>query len=246
MKNLVFLIIQIGPCNKRIYYVQGVAMQLKSQLKRELRDFQTLFPFIRTAKFSTYNLGAEFAGLFVEPEFKVLSRLGPTKLVVDIGGNWGQSVVALRKYAKPQKIVTFEPNPELACRLRHSFKNDNSIYVEQFALGEVEGDFDLYVPKYRNFIYDGLASLSHQEATQWLGPNTLSRFDKNKLSTSAHKINVKRLDDYHFTPDVIKIDVQGLEDSVARGGCETINKHKPVLIVEAPSDDFVEMMAEFK
>ena len=82
--------------------------------------------------------------------------------------------------------------------------------------------------------------------TQWLGPNTLSRFDKNKLSTSAHKINVKRLDDYHFTPDVIKIDVQGLEDSVARGGCETINKHKPVLIVEAPSDDFVEMMAEFK
>jgi hypothetical protein len=46
-------------------------------------------------------------------------------------------------------------------------------------------------------------------------------------------IKAKRLDDYDFSDvDLIKVDVEGHEESVLAGGMRTIEINRPVLIVE--------------
>ncbi|HQS97703.1 MAG: methyltransferase FkbM [Novosphingobium sp. 17-62-19] len=219
-------------------------MSTKGQIKRELRNLQSLAPGVRTAKFSFYNFGTRYAGLFVDHEFKLLAHLKPCRLAVDIGGNWGQSIFALQRFAAPEQIVTFEPNPELSRRLQITFRADPTVRVENVALGDAPGQFDLHIPIYRNFIYDGLASLRREKAEQWINPHTMARFDPAKIKIATHTVNVATLDDFNLTPDIIKMDVQGMEDAVARGGLETIRRGKPAMIVEAPSGEFVKMMVD--
>jgi FkbM family methyltransferase len=219
-------------------------MQVKRLIKRELRDLQSMSPGLRNAKISLYNFGTRYAGLFVDQEFKLLSHLKPCRLALDIGGNWGQSVLALQRYAAPERVITFEPNPELSQRLRATFASDATVQVESVALGDASGQFDLHIPKYRNYIYDGLASLDREKAELWINPRRMARFDPKKITISTHTVNVARLDDFDLTPDIIKMDVQGMEDAVARGGLETIRRGKPAMIVEDPSRDFAEIVAE--
>jgi FkbM family methyltransferase len=46
------------------------------------------------------------------------------------------------------------------------------------------------------------------------------------------KIEIKRLDDFNLTADLIKIDTQGYELPILRGSIETLKKNFPVLILE--------------
>jgi FkbM family methyltransferase len=50
--------------------------------------------------------------------------------------------------------------------------------------------------------------------------------------TDGFGIKIKTLDSYNLAPDLIKIDVEGMEDEVVAGGIETIKKYKPVLVIE--------------
>ncbi len=65
------------------------------KLKSILRSVQSVAPLIRPVKFEVYNFGTRFFGRPLEPEFRLLSGLGPTSLALDVGGNWGQSIYAL-------------------------------------------------------------------------------------------------------------------------------------------------------
>lgn len=200
---------------------------------------------IRPVKFSLYNLGTQFFGWRIEPEFLVLSRLRPVRLALDIGGNWGQSVFALKYTAKPDRIVTFEPNQDLARRLSVKFRADPTIGVENVALGDVSGSFDLHVPRYRNFVYDGLASIDRDQAATWLNPERMANFDPAKHHLDRQTVPVVRLDSLELSPDVVKMDVQGAELDVVRGGIETFRKCRPATIVETPGRELTELFASF-
>lgn len=217
---------------------------LSHQIKRQLRSAQTHFPAIRTAKFSAYNWATRNLGWRVEPEFKLLGALAPCKLAIDIGGNWGQSIYALQRHARPQKTVSFEPNPQLAARLKNIFEGDTQVQVEACALGDTPGEFELYLPSYRGYEYDGLASLDYDSAAQWLNEERMARFDPGKLKIDRHKIEVRTLDSYGFNPEIIKIDVQGHEEAVIKGGQETIARCRPVLIIEDPTDGLIDHLAD--
>lgn len=134
------------------------------QVKRQLRSAQTHFPWIRTAKSSAYNWATRNLGWRVEAEFKLLDALAPCELAIDIGANWGQSIYALQRHARPVKTVSFEPNPQLAARLGQIFNNDAKVQIESYALGDTPGAFELYLPSYRGFEYDRLASLDYDSA----------------------------------------------------------------------------------
>ncbi|WP_237487514.1 FkbM family methyltransferase [Parapontixanthobacter aurantiacus] len=212
---------------------------------RFLRSAQTHFPAIRTAKFGAYNFGMRHFGWRIPPEFKILDRLGPIGLALDIGGNWGQSILALKRCARPEKIVSFEPNRDLAIRLQVQFEADPSVEVRPHALSDRPGRFELYVPRYRNYVYDGLASLKQQEALEWLNEERMMGFDRSKLSVERQDVVVERLDALDLAPDVVKIDVQGAEELVVRGGMQMFAACRPLTIIEAPSASLVEVMADF-
>lgn len=215
---------------------------MQERVKRELRAAQSWFPFARSAKFAAYNVLTRRFGWHVEPEFRLLARLRRVGTAVDVGANWGQSLFALRRYAAPSDVVCFEPNPALADRLRRATAGDDRVRVEAVALGREPGRFDLHIPRYRRFVYDGLASLDAAEAGQWLDERRVARFDPAKLHVERVEVEVRTLDGYGLQPDVVKIDVQGLEHAVVSGGLETFRRCRPLTIVESPSAELVALL----
>ncbi len=210
------------------------------RIKSVIRNLQTYLPGTRPLKFGLYNAATQYFGWHVEAEFKLLSRMPKPKLALDVGGNWGQSVLALKRIARPDRIVTFEPNPELAARMKRVFASDSAVQVEACGLGDVDDVLTLYVPRYRRFVYDGLASMDESEARDWLAER-MTGFDPTKLFIDRHEIAVRTLDSYGFDPDIVKMDVQGLELQVLRGGLETFRKSIPVTIAEGPEPAVVEL-----
>jgi hypothetical protein len=68
-------------------------------------------------KFAFYNLATQMLGRPMEMDFRLLTRMVPVGLTLDVGGNWGQSIYALQRTVRRKRIVSLEPNPLLAARL---------------------------------------------------------------------------------------------------------------------------------
>lgn len=213
------------------------------KLKSILRSAQSTAPFIRPLKFDAYNFGTRHFGWPVEPEFRLLTGLAPASLALDVGGNWGQSIHALRRTARPAKIISFEPNPVLGSRLQRCFTNDGSIEIRTCALSNTEGKFTLYMPRYGGYLYDGLASLKYEEARDWFTSERFAWFDPSKLHIDSATVQTVTLDSLGLSPAVVKIDVQGAEDLVVEGGLATFDRCKPLLIMECPTRSIVTQLA---
>lgn len=226
----------------RVYALLFAGRKEPFIMKRQLRNLQTFFPFIRSAKFGTYNAATRYLGARIEPEFRMLAAYPAGGVALDIGGNWGQSILAFQRMARPSKIISFEPNQVLAQRLVRVFGKDPKVVIHSCALSDEQGEFDLYVPQYRNYVYDGLASLDEEEARGWLNPQRMTAFDPDKLHVSKQNVPVKLLDSFGLNPDFVKIDVQGAELSVVKGGIETFRKNQPVAIIEGPCQELVALL----
>ena len=53
-------------------------------------------------------------------------------------------------------------------------------------------------------------------------------------------VDVVTLDSLSLKPNLIKIDVQGAELDVLKGGCGTISNFRPVIFIEIPDDNNLE------
>lgn len=213
-------------------------------MRRQLRNLQTLAPWVRPLKFNLYNMATRRLGWRIDPDFNILKHLPPVKLAIDIGGNWGQSIETMRRLQPGARIVSFEPNPVLSQRLQKAFAGSADVTIKSCALSAEAGQMRLHVPSYRKFVYDGLASLDYDEAYGWLNEGRLAGFDPALLSVSSYDVEVARLDDFALAPDFIKIDVQGHELSVLLGAIETL-KHQPVVMLEDARPEIVQFMAKF-
>lgn len=209
------------------------------------RAIQAYFPSLRRAKFELYILMTRHFGLKIEDEFRLLSHFGRVNLAIDVGGNWGQSVEALRRTCAPNQIVCIEPNPYLAKTLKDRYRSQGEITVLETALADKPGELPLFVPRYHGFIYDGLASLDRASAEEWLNEARVAGFDRRKLCIEEHKVQIATLDSLGLSPDVVKIDVQGFELQVVKGGRETFCRSQPVTIVETPNELVIALLAEY-
>jgi hypothetical protein len=83
---------------------------------------------------------------------------------VDVGGNVGQSIESIRLYAPDARIISFEPNPNLAARLVTRYRNDPLIEIRDIGLSDRTAQLKIHVPAYRGFFYNGLGSLDLETA----------------------------------------------------------------------------------
>jgi FkbM family methyltransferase len=155
---------------------------------------------------------------------------------LDIGANRGQTVDSFRLYERSASVVAFEPNPVLADRLKKRYTNDPAITIHPFGLGSENGHFDLYVPYYRGFMFDGLASFDWESAHGWLNSKRIYGFNERHLKIEQIRCEVRLWDEVETAPDLVKIDVQGLEAIVLRGGLETIREYRPIFLLENNKD----------
>jgi len=169
-----------------------------------------------------------------EHDFRALRLLefSDVPLLVDVGGNIGQSVLSLYTVFPAATVVSFEPNPAVLHKLQRLTKKFPHLTVIPNGLSDQAGEAELFVPCYNGNTLTGLASFDYESAKGWINSDSVLRFDPMKLTVSPMRLPLVRLDDCGLRPDFMKIDVQGLEYRVLAGGLETIEKYRPVIMAE--------------
>lgn len=127
--------------------------------------------------------------------------------IVDVGANIGNHTVFFAKFLDYQRIFAFEPHPVNNEILRMNTCKIPNIDVFDVALGDTFGLVTLL------------------DNTENMG---------NIYTISGEDILLKPLDYYDIqSVDLLKIDVEGFEMNVLRGGIDTIRKCRPRIFVEA-------------
>lgn len=144
--------------------------------------------------------------------------------VLDIGANKGQFTTHIHSLLPDAHIYSFEPLKSCFSELKHTMSCIQGFSCFNFALGEENGNHTIY----HNEFSPSSSMLPIEELHRIAFP--ITRNYREEI------IDVRRLDDVadslKLTDNIlIKIDVQGFEDKVIRGGEKTIKCAK-ILIVE--------------
>ncbi|TGD83801.1 FkbM family methyltransferase [Mycolicibacterium sp. CH28] len=173
-----------------------------------------------------------------DPDYRAFEHI-PVKSgyqFLDIGANRGQTIASFRLYHPQIPIVAFEPNLAFVRQLTSQFIHDGAVTVHPFGLGNESGHFNLYIPYYRGFMFDGLASFDWDAAHDWINSTTIYGFNARHLKIERVECEVRPWDEVETFPGLVKIDVQGFEASVLEGGLQTIRNYRPVLLLENSTD----------
>ncbi|MEE8296153.1 MAG: FkbM family methyltransferase [Sphingomonadales bacterium] len=146
----------------------------------------------------------------------------PEKTSFDVGAKVGMYSYRLLKLSR--KVIAFEPIPELHHLLSLVFKNNPKFKVNKEGLSVKPGTATIRLPIYRlGFHKYGQATIEAE--------NPLDT--KNIQEIKEFEINLGTLDKYKDElVGFIKIDVEGHELSVLKGGHNLIKKNKPTILVE--------------
>lgn len=136
---------------------------------------------------------------------------------IDIGSFKGKFLKEFLKLAPNGNHFAFEPLPYLFKKLIKKFPSNCKVY--KLALcNKKGGDFFNYVRAYPGF--SGLKKRRY--------PLSTTRVDKIKVKTDLLDNIIPK----YVKIDFIKVDVEGAEYLVFKGGLKTIRKCKPVIIFE--------------
>ena len=213
---------------------------ISDQLWIAARTASTYFPSLLDAKFAARRTINRVFRRLPEEELAVVSQIPKNYpgVFIDGGANRGQTVDALRQIRPDVVIHAFEPNPHLAAKLKQLLAKDECVVIYPLGLSDKAETRDLYVPYYRGYMFDGLASFDEQCARGWLAEEgRIIAFDPDKLEIKCMTCTTVTLDSLVLEPSFIKLDVQGYEINVLRGGELTIRMHEPIRTIEAPRDD---------
>jgi FkbM family methyltransferase len=148
---------------------------------------------------------------------------GQGMIVYDIGANMGEYSSAFAKVRRVATVVAFEPIPEVFDSLSGRMRPYPHVKCFNVALGEKSGT----IPFFRSDFSPSSSPLRMNERHQSIFPIS--------APFETIPVQVERLDDLVADarlplPDLIKIDVQGFEDRVLRGGQRTIQHARRCVI----------------
>ncbi len=135
--------------------------------------------------------------------------------VFDVGGNSGQYATMLRAHAGYRGlIVSYEPIPELAEKMRIAAAHDPRWHIEEVALDATEGfaDLNVYVSHSFSSLHD-LSPLAEQQFGSKVG---LQRRIRVRTATLASELQ-KHQATLGFKRPFLKMDTQGHDVAVALG-----------------------------
>jgi FkbM family methyltransferase len=223
-------------------------MMIQSMLRRRVYDLVRRFPFLRRFQ-GKLGLGRWLApsqtreritidgDIVIELDFSfascravyfvcdpsssaetiLLRRLvQPTDCMVDVGANFGYVSLVAAKYAR--HVFAFEPSPNTFAYLQHNLELNpqlaHKVTSRMVGLSAQAGTLTLY----RSPVDAGTASLHPLEQTM----------------TVQESVNVDTLDHLlaHETVGWLKIDVEGAELDVLRGGEQLIRRDRPNVLIE--------------
>ncbi len=142
------------------------------------------------------------------------------KLVFDVGAHLGRKTEFFR--AIGARVVAVEPQADMAAYIRVKFSTDKYVMVEQFGLGETDGEAIIHISSR----YPGFSSF-HKDWQKGTKYNSFDKSEKVRVTTLEHLIKK------YGMPDFCKIDVEGSEPQIFSG----LKSKIPILNFEFHSDD---------
>ena len=143
--------------------------------------------------------------------------------VLDIGGSHGQFAQEIFRAFPEATIYSFEPIPECFAELQALANAHANLHPIQLALSDREGEAELHVSQFRDSSSLQRMLPAHTEA--W--PHTAIEADRVVRVTQLDEA-VREL---RLTPPVMaKLDVQGHELQVIRGGRATLSQCQRVIV----------------
>ena len=173
-------------------------------------------------------------GTFVsdEPEFPLLAKLAaPGDWVIDVGANVGFYTKRLAELVAPDgRVLAFEPVPETFVLLANNLASCSISNVTLFnaAVSEAPGVARMSIPQFDD------TGLKNYYQARLSGEG---KGDLTALSVSVDSLRIPK------AIRLVKIDAEGHELSVLKGMRDTLTRDRPVLIVEAPSQEVRAMLA---
>lgn len=145
------------------------------------------------------------------------------KTMLDIGANTGQFTGAIHALFPDAAVYAFEPQADCYQALERRFADMPKVHPVNTALGDEDGEITFH----RNAFSQSSSVLEltdlHREAFPWADEREDIKVPLGRLDRIAA--------DIELNPTVlVKIDVQGYEDRVLRGGEKTIRAADVVLI----------------
>ncbi|NCY20365.1 FkbM family methyltransferase [bacterium] len=141
-----------------------------------------------------------------------LRQAGGIRTIVDIGAHTGEFAQFLADYFRPERFLALEPLPDCLPALRARAKTIRNLEVLPFAAGLKPGPATIHKNPY-------------PPASSLLPLTEISRreFPQTDGLEENIEVEVRPLDSLIQTTDLprnilVKIDVQGMEDQVLRGG----------------------------
>lgn len=156
-----------------------------------------------------------------EDKYKWLQNLG-IKTIIDVGGYNGDFALEIHKILPNAKIYSFEPLQDTFNQLKAKLEKIPNSQAFNIALGDMKGKTTIYHNDFSpcSSILEVSDSMKEQAPfTQDASPETI---EIDTLDDIAQDLELEQ-------NILLKIDVQGFEDKVIKGGVNTISKVKLIL-----------------
>ena len=176
-----------------------------------------------------------------EDDFRVFSHMaGPDEMLIDVGANIGTTVRSFRIINATAPIVSFEPGWWLEPALATMRELEPPLTYHLVGLGERNEMIDLYIPcvdRKPDFYLASTDPTRFEEDHPSRMRQHLSAPATSEFAICRVAITVAPLDGFALAPTILKIDVEGYEAPVLRGAAQTIDAHRPLILIEGANRD---------
>jgi FkbM family methyltransferase len=161
-------------------------------------------------------------GPYEQFQAQILFALGKSANgFLDIGANMGFYSLALATLNPALNVQSFEPQPQIySCFSTNVSLNklESQVKIYNYGLGSKEENLNMYIPSFTGSGGGSFANLHKEEGDpeEFLVP-------VRPLDTLVHP---------NSNFDLIKVDVEGFEFEVLKGGLKLIESDKPTIVIE--------------
>nr|QBK88371.1 MAG: methyltransferase [Mimivirus LCMiAC01] len=146
--------------------------------------------------------------------------------VLDIGANIGcHSLIFSKLVGKEGNVHCFEPLHDLYFQLTYNLISNNCFNVTTYCNGVSDKPSSVF-----------LTPLNLQKRDNF-GARQLTGAKPVMDSNNTENIKIITIDSLNLASSFIKIDAEGMEDKVLLGSKKTLEKHKPIILIEIHQDD---------
>lgn len=210
-----------------------------------MREFRGAQHFVRKNLY-VYLILRKFAPLLcnffdLEDGFSFLSTIqsDPRATAIDVGSNDGTSISLISKHIKGVRIHCFDP-----VRAPITFRLSTAqVFFNRFGLSDKAEHSSIYVPVVKGAVLTQYSSIQKDSMVYQLRHDL--GLKEEDVHLVAQEVEFRRMDDLALRPFFIKVDVEGSELNVLRGGRTTLVKYLPIVLVEIQNSEIYDEIASF-